>query len=53
MVMEKGKKERKKERKKGRKEEPSLWNANANGLNRTKKRELLHPTKNLCDVTLL
>ena len=36
-----------------RKDEPFLWNANANGLNySTKKRQSLHPTKNLRDALM-
>ena len=34
--------------------EPFLWNANANGLNySTKKRQSLHPTKNLRDALII
>ena len=30
-----------------------IWNANASGLNYTKKRQSLHPTKHLRDVLTL
>ena len=34
-------------------DEPFLWNANTNGLNySTKKRQSLHPTKNLRDALM-
>ena len=37
-----------------RNDEPFLWNANANGLNySTKKRQSLHPTKNLRDALVI
>ena len=36
-----------------RKDEPCLWNANANGLNYTKKRQLLHPTEILRDALII
>ena len=36
-----------------RNDEPCLWNANANGLNYTKKRQSLHPTKNLRDALVI
>ena len=36
-----------------RKDEPCLWNANANGLNYAKKRQSVHPTKNLCDALII
>ena len=36
-----------------RKDEPCLWNANANWLNYTKKRQSLHPIKNLPDALII
>ena len=36
-----------------RKDKPCLWNANANGLNYTKKRQSLHPTKQLRDALII
>ena len=36
-----------------RKDEPCLWNANANELSYTKKRQSLHPTKNLDDALII
>ena len=36
-----------------RNDQPGLWNANANGLNYTKKRHSLHPTENLRDSLII
>ena len=35
------------------KDKACLWNTNVNGLNYTKKRQSLHPTKNLRDALII